>query len=141
MEADCDESAVALAVKALDQCDWADTYQVQPEGHVHGLDVALLVDSCASDQVRRLHDFALACHPDPLIYLAETHDPRLTWDDGGVQVLLLSAMADVIAGLWTPWSAGYDVTAVRSDFADVIARLDERPDAQWAIPVVIEVAS
>jgi len=130
-------AAIRAATAALTECAWAHTFHIDEDAIVHADAVADVVELCAEEQIRHVHEFALICHPDSLLALADEHDPRTTWDDGGAQVIILSAIGDIIAGLWTPWSAGYDVTAVRGDFATVIARLTDTPAHQWAVPATI----
>jgi hypothetical protein len=136
---------LSIVSDLLEACEWVDRFQIFEDEICRGdrsEKFAEILAYCVDQQLYHLSNLSEIAHPDNIFDLVEQHDPRTFWDDGGLQVMLLSSMAEIVSGaFYLPWSGGFDVVADRSDFAAVMGRLTETPEYQWAIPVAVTAAT
>ena len=66
------------------------------------------------------------------------HDPYRASPDGGLLPGILALAAQLLAGQWSPYSAGWDTVSVTADLAGVRARMKSAPLRQFAVPVLLD---
>jgi len=136
-------AARETAEQALLSKEWVYAYQVGRPVFGRHTDFSAAVDTATRAQQRNLVDLAadIAAASDPidLLAMAIEHDPRYTGVDVD-RVASMAMVAQILAGFWTPWSGGVDVTTGRADYSTAINRHLRTPHHQWAVPVLIQLS-